>query len=61
MFGDVIDTYDIAQAVDDGATVPIYDTARLVQLHFDQEVREAIDEGSDEILENEEEFRARTA
>ncbi len=61
VFGNVIDTYDIAQAVDDGATVPIYYTARLVQLHFDQEVREAIDEGSDEILENEEEFRARTA
>jgi type I restriction enzyme R subunit len=55
VFGDVIDTYDIAQAVDDGATVPIYYTARLVQLHFDQELREVIDEGSDEILEGEEE------
>jgi type I restriction enzyme R subunit len=55
VFGDVIDTYDIAQAVDDGATVPIYYTARLVQLHFDQELQEVIDEGSDEILEGEEE------
>jgi type I restriction enzyme R subunit len=55
VFGDVIDTYDIAQAVDDGATVPIYYTARLVQLHFDQEIRDVIDEGSDEILEGEEE------
>ncbi len=55
VFGDVIDTYDITQAVDDGATVPIYYTARLVQLHFDEDVREVIDEGSDEILEGEDE------
>jgi len=54
VFGDVIDTYDITQSVEDGATVPIYYTARLVQLHFDEAVREVIDEGSDELLEDEE-------
>lgn len=54
VFGDVIDTYDIAQAVDDGATVPIFYTARLVQLHFDQAVKEVIDEGTDDLLETEE-------
>lgn len=54
VFGDVVDTYDIAQAVDDHATVPIYYTARLVQLHFDGDVREVVDEGSDELLETEE-------
>jgi len=54
VFGDVVDTYDIAQAVDAHATVPIYYTARLVQLHFDSDVREVVDEGSDELLETEE-------
>lgn len=34
VFGDYIDTYDIAQAVHDGATVPISYTARLAQLRL---------------------------
>lgn len=55
VFGDVIDTYDIAQSVEDGATVPIYYTARLVQLHLDADARAVLDEGSDELLEGEEE------
>ena len=54
VFGDVIDTYDIAQSVEDGATVPIYYTARLVQLHLDEDARDVLDEGSDELLEDQE-------
>jgi len=54
VFGDVIDTYDIAQSVEDHSTVPIYYTARLVQLHLDETTREVLDEGSDELLEDEE-------
>jgi type I restriction enzyme, R subunit len=54
VFGDVIDTYDIAQSVEDGATVPIYYTARLAQLHLDTDARSVLDEGSDDLLEGEE-------
>jgi len=54
VFGDVIDTYDIAQSVEDGATVPIYYTARLAQLHLDSDARAVLDEGSDDLLEGEE-------
>jgi type I restriction enzyme R subunit len=52
LFGEVIHTYDIKQAVEDGATVPIYYEPRLAKLHLaneniDAEV-EAIAEGSEE-------------
>jgi len=53
VFGDYIDTYDIAQAVTDKTTVPIYYTARLAKLHLDDATRATLDEQSDEILEPE--------
>ncbi|MBI2260288.1 MAG: type I restriction endonuclease subunit R [Caulobacterales bacterium] len=54
VFGDQIDTYDIAQSVEDGATVPIYYTARLAQLRLNEEAKAALDEGADTVLETEE-------
>lgn len=44
IFGDYIDIYDIAQAVTDGATVPIYYESRLVEVDLDQQGRELLDE-----------------
>ena len=49
VFGKYIDVYDIAQAVKDGATVPISYESRLVKIKFNKEVSEKIDEFVDEI------------
>ncbi|MDT4952779.1 MAG: type restriction enzyme subunit [Acidobacteriota bacterium] len=54
VFGDVIDTYDIQQAVEDGATVRIYYEARLAKLELQKEERPRIDEEFEEITEGEE-------
>lgn len=44
IFGGYIDIYDIAQAVKDGATVPIYYESRLVKVDLDQQGRELLNE-----------------
>jgi len=44
IFGDYIDIYDIAQAVKDSATVPIYYESRLVKVDLDNEGRELLNE-----------------
>ncbi|MEM9567288.1 MAG: type I restriction endonuclease subunit R, partial [Cyanobacteria bacterium P01_E01_bin.34] len=44
IFGQYIDIYDIAQAVEDGATVPIYYESRLVQVDLDEQGKELLDE-----------------
>lgn len=44
VFGDYIDIYDIAQAVEDGATVPIYYESRLAKIHLNEKELEKIDE-----------------
>lgn len=49
LFGNVIHTYDIKQAVEDGATVPIYYEPRLAKLHL---ANENIDEEVNELEEN---------
>jgi type I restriction enzyme, R subunit len=56
VFGDVIDTYDMSQAVADKATVPIYYTARLVKLHLrlSAEEREQMDALAEEVREGDE-------
>ncbi len=56
VFGDVIDTYDMSQAVADKATVPIYYTARLVKLHLklSAEEREQMDALAEEVTEGDE-------
>ena len=53
VFGNYIDIYDIAQAVRDGATVPIYYESRLVRLELDELGRQLLEE-LDEDLQFEE-------
>ena len=54
VFGKVIDTYDINQAVEDGSTVKIYYESRLAKLEIKPEERPHIDEDFEEITEGEE-------
>ena len=54
VFGDYIDVYDIKQAVDDGATVPISYEARLVKIKLDKEVSSEIDALVEEISDTNE-------
>ncbi|WP_289060347.1 type I restriction endonuclease subunit R [uncultured Zobellia sp.] len=49
VFGEYIDVYDIKQAVDDGATVPISYESRLVKIKLNEEVTKTIDAQIDEI------------
>ncbi|MBV7411126.1 type I restriction endonuclease subunit R [Maritimibacter sp. DP1N21-5] len=51
VFGDYIDVYDIAQAVEDGATVPIYYEGRVARIELDADVKEVLDEEFDEATE----------
>ncbi|WP_370408996.1 type I restriction endonuclease subunit R [Tenacibaculum dicentrarchi] len=43
VFGDYIDVYDIKQAVDDGATVPISYESRLIKIKLDEETSKKLD------------------
>ena len=54
VFGNYIDVYDIEQAVEDGATVPVYYESRLVEVHLKEEEKEELDAEVDSITENEE-------
>ncbi|EIZ1548378.1 type I restriction endonuclease subunit R [Vibrio parahaemolyticus] len=55
VFGDYVSIYDIQDAVDDGATVPIYYESRLAKLDINQDEIEALnDQVEEEIGENEE-------
>ncbi|WP_452221285.1 type I restriction endonuclease subunit R [Lacinutrix salivirga] len=49
VFGEYIDVYDIKQAVDDGATVPISYESRLVKIKLNEEVTKSIDSQIDAI------------
>lgn len=49
VFGDEIDIYDIKQAVDDGATVPISYESRLVKIKLNKEVVAQVDYAIDEL------------
>lgn len=51
VFGDYIDVYDIAQAVADGATVPIFYEGRVARVEIADEFRESLDEEFDEATE----------
>ena len=53
VFGNYIDVYDIEQAVEDNATVPIYYASRLVQVHLKEEEKDNMDAEVEEITENE--------
>lgn len=51
VFGTVIDTYDIQQAVEDGATVPIYYEGRLARIELPDEERPRLDKSFEELTE----------
>ena len=54
VFGDYISIYDIQQAVDDGATVPIYYESRLAKIELDEDEKPHIDPEFEELTETEE-------
>lgn len=54
VFGDYIHIYDMQQARDDGATVPIYFESRLAKLGLKEEALPDIDAEVDELAEDEE-------
>lgn len=49
VFGNYVDIYDIAQAVNDGATVRIYYESRLAKVSLSEEGKRLIDELDDEL------------
>jgi type I restriction enzyme R subunit len=51
VFGDYIDVYDITQAVEDNATVPIHYEGKIVRLKLDDDTKAAIDAAFDEVTE----------
>jgi type I restriction enzyme R subunit len=53
VFGNYIDIYDISQAVEDGATVPIYYESRLARIELDEEEKPKIDAEISELTEDE--------
>ena len=53
VFGQYVSIYDIQQAVEDGATVPIYYESRLAKISLDQANLPTIDEDVEELLESE--------
>ncbi len=61
VFGDYIDIYDIAQAVEDGATVPIFYEGRVARIELDEEVQQILDEEFDEATEGMEDDEANAA
>lgn len=53
VFGECVSVYDIQQAVEDGATVPIYYESRLAKINLDQSVLPSVDEEVETILDDE--------
>jgi type I restriction enzyme, R subunit len=54
VFGNYVDIYDIQQAVNDKATVPIFYESRLAKVHFAEEEKISLDEQFEELTEGEE-------
>ena len=54
VFGDYVSIYDIQDAVEDGATVPIYYESRLAKLDIRQDDIEKLNADVDEVFEDEE-------
>ena len=54
VFGDEIDIYDMVQANDDGATVPIYYESRLVNLELPEEAKIVLNDLAEQLVEDEE-------
>ncbi len=53
VFGEYVSIYDIQQAVEDGATVPIYYESRLAKISLNEAELPTVDEEVEEILEGE--------
>lgn len=53
VFGNYVDIYDIAQAVEDGATVRIYYESRLAKVNLSEEGKQLVDELDDELEQEE--------
>ena len=51
VFGNYIDIYDMTQAVEDGATVPVYYESRLVKLDLDEDTLKLLDDEYDKLAE----------
>lgn len=54
VFGNYVDIYDIQQAVNDHATVPIFYESRLAKVHFEEDEKVKLDEQFEELTEGEE-------
>lgn len=52
IFGNYIDVYDISQAVEDGATVPIYYESRLARINLDEDEKPKIDAEVEALVED---------
>ena len=52
VFGDYIDIYDMTQAVEDGATRPVYYESRVIKLKFDEVTLHLIDKEYDIMANN---------
>lgn len=55
-FGNYIDIYDMTQAVEDGATRPVYYESRVIHLKLDQDVLRLIDAEYDIMAQNAEDY-----
>ncbi|TGG86951.1 MAG: DUF3387 domain-containing protein, partial [Aphanocapsa feldmannii 288cV] len=58
VFGNYVSVYDIQQAVDDGATVPIYYESRLAKLALKEPLLPRVDAEVDELFEAEDDIPA---
>lgn len=59
VFGDYVSIYDIQDAVEDGATVPIFYESRLAKLDINREQIEALSDQVEEVVEDEEDLGSR--
>jgi len=59
VFGDYVSIYDVQDAVDDGATVPIYYESRLAKLDINREAIEELSDQVEEVVEDEEDVGTR--
>ncbi|NLN92506.1 MAG: type I restriction endonuclease subunit R [Candidatus Hydrogenedens sp.] len=56
VFGNYIDIYDMTQAVEDGATRPVYYESRVIHLKLDEDVLHLIDAEYDILSQNAEDY-----
>jgi len=59
VFGGYVSIYDIQDAVDDGATVPIYYESRLAKLDINSAQIEELNKEVEDVIEDEEDFNSR--